>query len=338
MGGGLLYWLLLLLLSSLYVPGASYLFNWPLLWGLFAWGYVLTRGSLETAGGKLRAVLAVCAAPAIILLSAAIYQISVFLTPNVPAPAAVLVALLCGLLATHFRLAGGKRRWLLPGVAALASVCFVAAGLFNSAAGAETPRQNELFYWLDGDTRMASWATFDRKPDAWTAQFLTTSPEYRPMEDLTPGAPPMAFPRAQAPSLELTPPEVALLKDSSEGGVRTLDLRVTSGRGAANVAVYVTSEAEVLGTRVQGEALKGGAPSAAGRKHVWTLYYKNLPPEGIALALDVKAAGPLKLKVVDQSFGLPQLPGATYTPRPASFIPSPDPLNDSTLVSKSFVY
>lgn len=335
MGGSLLCWLLLLLLSSLSLPGASYLFTWPLLCGLLAWGYVLTRDSRETVDGKTQAVLAVCALPGIILLPAAIYQLGVFLTPNVLAPSAVLAVLLFSLPAIHFRRAG---RWLVPTVAALSIVCLVAAARFHSTASAETPRQNELFYWLDGDTQKASWATFDRKPDTWTSQFLTTSPAYRTLDDLMPGAPPLAAPRAQAPNIETKLPAITLLNDSSEGGVRTLNLRVSSGRGAANVAVYITSDAEVIGTQVEGKALKGSAPTTAGPKQRWTLYYKNLPPEGIALALDVKATEPVKLKVVDQSFGLPRFPGVHYNPRPASFIPSADPLNDSTLVSKSFIF
>src|SRR5437762_10591344 len=48
LAGGLCWWLLLLVLSSLFLPGGSYLFTWPLLFSLLGLG---VRFALEPAEG-----------------------------------------------------------------------------------------------------------------------------------------------------------------------------------------------------------------------------------------------------------------------------------------------
>ena len=68
------------------------------------------------------------------------------------------------------------------------------------------------------------------------------------------------------------------------------------------------------------------------------LFVNTQFPEGFELALSFKADAPLSLKVVDRSARLPQVPGASYQPRPEYIIPAPHPLNDSTLVAKTFVF
>ncbi|HEY9401791.1 MAG TPA: M20/M25/M40 family metallo-hydrolase, partial [Pyrinomonadaceae bacterium] len=340
MAGGLLWWLLLLVAASVLVPGASYLFAWPLLFTLAAFGFLLSRKDAEPIGAyKLQLILMLGAIPGIILLAPTIQQVFTGLTVRMAGAIMVLMVLLLALLMPHMEALAQWRRWALPAIAAIVGFGFVAAGVVSSGANARQPRQDQIFYGLNADTGKANWLTFDQAPDEWTSQYLTWRPEYQPVNDFASATTQGWFPRAAAESVQVAAPNIEVLGDASNNGTRTLRLRVTSPRQAPHLAVYVDSKAEVSGALLNGKQTASKLPYAsASRANRWALQYKNAPPEGIELVLEVRASEPLKLRVVDQSAGLPAFPGASYQPRPAHLIPAPNPVNNSTLVSKSFVY
>ena len=340
MAGGLLWWLLLLVLASALAPGASYLFAWPLLFSLGAFGFLLARADAESVGAyKLQLILTLGAIPGIILLAPTIQQVYTGLTVRMAGAIMVLVVLLLALLMAHFEALARWRKWALPSVAAAVGFGFIAAGLISSDANARQPRQDQLFYGLNADTGKASWLTFDQAPNEWTSQYLTWRPEYQPIVDFAPASTQGWFPRAAAESIVVAAPNIEVLGDASNNGIRKLRLRVTSPRQAPHLAVYVDSKAEVVNALLNGKQTSSTLPYAsAARASRWALQYKNAPAEGIELTLEVKASEPLKLRIVDQSAGLPMLPGVSFQPRPPHLIPAPNPVNNSTLVSKSFVY
>ena len=340
MAGGLLWWLLLLVVASVLVPGASYLFAWPLLFGLAAFGFLLSRADTESVGAyKLQLILTLGAIPGIILLAPTIEQVFTGLTVSMAGAIMVFVVLLLALLLAHLEALTQRRKWALPLVAAIAGFGFIAAGVVSSGANARQPRQDQIFYGLNADTGKANWLTFDEAPDEWTSQYLTWRPQYQPISDFASASTQGWFPRAQAESVAMAAPNVEVLGDASNNGTRTLRLRVSSPRQAPHLAVYVDSKAQVVGALLNGKQTSSTLPYAStARASRWALQYKNAPPEGIELTLEVKAAEPLKLRIVDQSAGLPAIPGASFQPRPSYLIPAPNPVNNSTLVSKSFVY
>jgi len=70
----------------------------------------------------------------------------------------------------------------------------------------------------------------------------------------------------------------------------------------------------------------------------WGINYQALPPEGINLILQVRSPEPVKIRVMDQSYELPQL-SASQKARPADTMPaSLLPYSDSTLISKTFTF
>jgi hypothetical protein len=70
------------------------------------------------------------------------------------------------------------------------------------------------------------------------------------------------------------------------------------------------------------------------------LQYYAFDPSGVELTLEVKPATPLKLKVIDISYGLPSLPNFAVKPRPAEIMPTSDGVfyQDTTIVSKSYSF
>ena len=147
----------------------------------------------------------------------------------------------------------------------------------------------------------------------------------------------MQFLKADAAVAPLSPPLVSLVEDQRKDDLRTLRLRVASTRQAPMLSVYLPNGVEVVNALVDGkqdEERTSSARTPAGR--AWSLHYYGPPQEGVDLTLQVRSLDPLKLTVVDRSYRLPQIPGQSFTERPAYMIPSP--VSDLTLVSKSFTF
>jgi hypothetical protein len=117
---------------------------------------------------------------------------------------------------------------------------------------------------------------------------------------------------------------MSVVEDKSVDGVRTLRMQVSSPRQAGKLSVYVDSNAEVLSASVN------NTPIDELRDH-WGLQIEGLPQQGVQLQLQLKTSEPLRLRLVDQSYGLPPLDGVSNSQFP-TLVPKPD----VTMLSKSF--
>jgi hypothetical protein len=261
------------------------------------------------------------------------------LTFNAAASILLLLVLLFGLLVPALGAAVAGRWWVAPAAALLCGVAFLAAGLASSGFDANRPKTDSVFYGLNADSGQAVWASFDPRPDEWTAQFFPAGGRTAPLTELIPTSP-LPFLQSEAPSAPLAPPELALLGDDSRGDSRLLRLRVTSPRGASIVTLYPEAGAQVVGVSVNGKAVPlGGGPAGGGEaRRQWGLQYYGLPPEGVEVSFEVRPAGPFRMRVTDRSYGLPQLPGLTLRPRPDYMMSAPATPGDMTLVGKSFTF
>jgi hypothetical protein len=94
--GALLWWLVLMVIVTFYIPGGSFLFHWPLLAVIIGLGATMLVPDTRKIIGML--ILGLCAVPAIMLWVPVIYQIFVGLTLNWIAFTITQVVLLFGLL------------------------------------------------------------------------------------------------------------------------------------------------------------------------------------------------------------------------------------------------
>jgi hypothetical protein len=126
LAGGLAWWLILLVLTSLFLPGGSYLFAWPLLPALAA--LAARTGPWKfwkrSVGGA--AVLLACAVPGVILFAPLIYLLLAALTLKAAPLVLLPVALLLGLILPHLYAATAAQRWLLPCASSVLGVLLLA--------------------------------------------------------------------------------------------------------------------------------------------------------------------------------------------------------------------
>ncbi|MET0626408.1 MAG: M28 family metallopeptidase [Pyrinomonadaceae bacterium] len=332
--GALLFLLVWLGLAHLYLPGGTYLLAWPLLFSTLGLGYALASEGEGGASWKTAVVLALCGAPAVLLLTPMIYQLFVALGSGAAVVLAVVMVLLLGLLRPQFDLLAARRTWLLAGVALLAGVILLTAAAVTSGASKDNPKSNSVFYAFNADTNKAAWVTGDGGTDEWTAQFFPSGSARGALTEYLPWGG-EHYLKGRAPAAPVAAPEVVAVEDGAAGGARRLRLRITSPRRAAVMTIFVNgevSEASVNGKAV-GEVggQSGGTPSKK-----WVLHYSAPPPEGIELSLTLKSAGPLEVVVVDETNGLPELPGSPYKPRPEEMMSSPFRTSDLTFVRKTF--
>jgi hypothetical protein len=335
--GALAWWLLLTIATGVWLPGGSYLMAWPLLFSLIGLGITFLTGASQTISAKRFTVLSLCAIPGLLLLMPIVYFVYIALGMSGLLALILIVILLLGLLLPLLNQVTVSNRWVVPGVAALFFLgCMVSGGIV-SGFDEKHPRQNSIFYGENADTRQAVWATLDPEPDAWTSQFFASGTRRGSINDYVPVRFDLLY--SPAPFAALPAPNVELLNDAKDNGVRSLTMRITSPRGAPTVRVYLDSEIEVLDAVVEGKSAGNENRPGGGRQTRWGFNYQALPPEGIELTLQVRSTEPVKIRVMDQSYELPQFSDASFKARPVDTMPaSLLPYSDATLISKTFTF
>jgi Peptidase family M28 len=337
--GALVWWAILMLLSSLFFPGGSYIFTWPLLASVLALGWMFFINEPAARTWLRAVVLSVASVPGIVLLTSAIILLLPLATrfdvqggiPATPIPN-VFVALLAGLLIPQFaflsgephtdatencytsrgrrRLRTGLEHWLVPISAFLIGIVVLGAAIGISSFSAARPGTDQISYKLNADTGQATWQSDDQRLDVWTRQFFPASTGQGSFQ-------------AKAPSVALAAPTTRLISDTLSGGTRTLRVQVASPRHAPYASVLVAAS-------LDGQPFDLSGFSQSTRQRLDFSYY-GLPDKGFELQLKVASSAPIKITVQDLSNGLPSVPGMTIKPRPADLMPAPRDWLDPTM-------
>ncbi|HEX8089070.1 MAG TPA: hypothetical protein VF762_09475, partial [Blastocatellia bacterium] len=292
----------------------------------------------QQTSAKTLLILSACALPGLLLLVPIIGLLFSALTLSMAEVVTVFVVLLLGLLIPHLCFIASPKRWLLPVLSAGVCLVFVVAGILTNKVSKDYPQTSMVFYALDGDTGKAIWAGGGQRLDEWNSQFFSGPTERGPLTEFFPlGS--ATYMKAQAPAAALPAPDIIMLGNAASDGIRTLRLRVTSARQAPIISLQLDSDAEIRGATINGkQVLKAAAAQATPQSKKWGVRYYGLPKEGIDLTLEIAGDLPVKLVVVDQSYGLPDTRDAAYSPRPDYLMPQPHPLSDSVLVGKSYTF
>jgi Peptidase family M28 len=335
--GALCWWLLLSILTSLFLPGASYLFVWPLCFTLASLGYRLSAPAPENEPTPLKYVIVhfIAAGLCVLLLAPTIKLLFVALTVSAAGAVVIFVVLLVGLLLPLLDASKAAHKWLLPGAAAIVALGGIVAGSLTAGVDQQHPRPDTLFYCLKGDAGQAVWASPDAVPDKWLGQFFNAGIERGTLAECLPQSS-RVFMKSGAAVIAAPAPQAELLDDQRHDNVRTVRLRITSPRGAQVIGVFLDRGVEVRRATVNDQPLTPAAARLA--QQPWGLLYYGPAMAGINLTLEVAGGDPLRVRVVDQSPVLPVAPNLSYAPRPADSIPTTYTVSDSTLVAKSFSF
>jgi len=314
--GGLSVWLALAVIFTTWVPGASYVVTWPLLFagiGVSGWFALRRRGS---ATAWRIGWLALYAIPAIALMVPLLYQ-------GLYGPdfwiVLLFTGLLLGLLAPHLAIIARPWKWWLPVLMGVAAVSFLVAGHLTSAYTPQRPLPDGVTYALSADTGKAYWTSADEL-DPWTEQFFREADAGGDCSEIWPES--YVTHKAPAPPADLAAPTVEVLPTTASGIFR---LHIVPAPGTWSVYVCTLPKARPVTYYVNATPLKSDG---------WTAYWAP-PSEGYNLSVKTRGKS-LKLRVMAQTLGLPTTPGFTYKPRPDWIVPNEDYWANTTWVAKTF--
>ncbi len=330
---GTVPWAFLTLVTAWSVPGASFLFLFPLLVMAVVLLYLALREPLVT--GRRAAAYIAGGLAGVVLLTPVLHLVMLALTLHAAAILAVVAALLLALLAPLLGACSGRFRQL-PLVAILAALALWMAASARSKISADQPRVDNLAYVFDADADTAQWLSLDRSADEWTALVLGRPATKAPRPEFLPMLPASVLQNGAEIIDGLQPPraeKVLELPSSQAGGEgRRLSLFLVSPRGAPTLRMRIEAAGGISGVWLEGVRYEVDAEPA----ETVSLRYYAWPEAGLALTLELTGPGPVEVVLVDQSYRLPD--DAKLRPRPPHIIPSASWFTDTTLVSKRFTF
>ncbi len=325
--GARLPWAALAVATAVLLPGASYLFAWPL---LLAW---LTHLALRRVGERPWAaglVLAAGGAPLLMLVTSTLYPLLSALGLSLAGVGLLLASLVLGLLAPALAWLIRERWHALAAGAMAAGGVLLVAGALAASPSASRPWPESIAYWLDGDGRRAFWLSHEATHGQWAEQFLGTAPSARRFDEALPWLETEVLYR-EAPLLPLSPARTLLLEERREGEVRVLTLRVEVPPGAALLQLDLPPM-ELLEARVGGSPVPGAVLAAGAGLH---LDYWQPPPEGLPFFLRVRGGGPVRVRASAVSLGIPTLPESQRRPSTLMAAPYGFGFTDTTVITQT---
>lgn len=345
--GALVWWALFAVLSAQGLPGFSYLFAWPLLFACLAlgWSYLqpeqAQRPWLQAAAFIFPALagLVLLAWP-ILFLHMFSSRIEMFMGLPLAALSTPFIVLLIGLLLPQIEfLTVSYRRWLPIG-AGLAFLVLLALSTFSTGFDERHPKPNTALYWLDADSSKAEWimvsdsASGQVELDDWTRQFFPNGDEPGTFNPWPNGWMNRPYParRGSAPLINLSSSTFGVSADSTSGGERRLSLHMTLPEDVLSAQLFIDASGPLRALTVNGGSIDIGKTKAQPVQ----ITLNGRHSDGVDLDI-VAPEGSINIVVQDRRYGLPEIPGFTIVPRPASMMVMPfNDVADSTFVRKSF--
>ena len=347
MAGAMLIWALLAVATSILFTPVSYLFSFPLLGAVLAFGILLLMDARPARVDDWRSLLAsaVVLIPTVLLLApvviwghAVVSYVELPTRLPLAAVSVLFVALGLGLVLPFLPLPDLAWRWTAPAAVGIATVGFLVASIVLSGFGIGHPRPDSVAYVLDADTGQARWVSAGTGTDEWTRQFFVNGSRSTTFVPLPSELPDMKLSALEttAPLVDLPTPVVAQTGSTANGTERTLTFHVTSPRHAPNMQLVLRSDSGISGLSIDGKQASIGGGTGSGEP--LTMQYYAVPTDGFDLEVVTNGDAPLRIAVEERSNGLPDVPGMTIETRPDTTMPAPFENADPTIVRKSFTF
>jgi hypothetical protein len=334
LAGSSLVWLALALVTAALLPGASYLFLWPLAPAIVALAVAVGAKDGSARRPVTLAVGVAAAIPALFLLVPlfALLHLLGGTTVAVVVVFSLLGALAVGVMSIPVSAVLDELPVAAPVGVLAVCLASVAVGMATERRDADHPRIANLVFAANADARAAATVLYTDAPGAWGAALVDA--KERPLPEAIGaviGAGPAYFRGAAMPALEA--PSASVVADSVVDGARVLRLDVGVPPTARTLELFVPGplpqEASVNGEPVITSGyripLRGG----------WSLNYFN-PEVGVVHVRLKTRLAPLTLKANAVWSGVPAEAGLAKHPRPADVVPFGP--GDRTVVGRRFTF
>ncbi|MEK3780472.1 hypothetical protein [Paenibacillus sp. FSL R5-0810] len=314
---------IVLILLTQFLPGASYLFAWPLLVSLLILGWVIWKNKMDTISANtwilsLKSFLPVVLFAPLLKLLFTFFPVS--LAPYLMLLFVWLLALLFMPCKQLFQL-GQWVPYTLIGIA----VVILSISFFRANPSADRPIDSNLFYVVDQDKKQAQWVT-TQPPDDWTKKYITSTNTSNIKAILPFNYDKQAW-VGNAPVRNYQIPQIKLVKTGIKQGNKMIHFRFTGGTDVQNMYLSIP------GGRVQ--KIKVDEESFTIPKSMETFYYKQagIPKQGLDVIVEVKGDQPIEF-----TFGSEQHPDPEIRSKRPSHLITSGLFDESIVVIERITY
>jgi hypothetical protein len=312
-----------LILLTQFLPGASYLFAWPLLVSLLILGWVVWKNKMDKISTNTWTLSLISFLPIVLFVPLFKLLFTFFpirLVPYLMLLFVWLLALLFMQCKQLFQL-GQWVPYTLIGIA----VVILSISFFRANPSADRPIDSNLFYVVDQDKKQAQWVT-TRPPEKWTKKYIDAT-NISDIKSILPFNYDKKAWVGNAPVRNYQMPKIKLVQTEKKQGNRIVHFRFTGGTDVQNMYLSIP------GGRVQ--KIKVGEDSFTIPNSMETFYYKQagIPKKGLDVVVEVKGNQP-----VEFTFGSEQHPDPEIrSKRPPHLITS-GLFDESILVIRRVTY
>ncbi len=327
--GALLLWLIGMIAAIVFLPGASYLLTWPLLFGTIALIIVLGESNSEMLPTGKVFILALISLPLLILFVPVFYMVNTAFSMS--GMIFGILGLFLVLFIPHFVIIMKKNYLRFAIFLLLAGAGITTFGLFTHKAKSYS-RLNSVIYYLNSDKGKATLAV--QALNDWTRKFMENAEKGSLFGDSPQGE--GDYFKKSAPQAPVAPPEMELILRKVDKGKRMLDVNISSPRNSYRMTAKVISKGPIISVsigekEIHVESLQKNPGQLDTERYEYDLSLYAPGEEGYDLSFVFEGTDPVEFNLLDLSFDLPD----------DIILPDPPPyimVRPVTHVSKSFVF
>ena len=327
----LFFWLVINGGLSFFLEGAGFMIL-PLYFGLFIFAYFILTQKTNRWFSLLLSI------PALLLIGPFIYMFPVGLGLKILFGSAILTVLTFGLLLPVFGTFAKKGQWAVAFL--LISIGFFAKAHFYSGYERGTAKSNSLVYLYDTNLQKAFWLTYDKNLDDWTKAYLGNNPKEVNLENEIPLFSKYNNPftyKADAPFKIIQPATITFLKDSIEGNLRHLKIKITPNRLVNRYDVFANEKMEFSDFKANGASQLEQTSNKMNRNGKKILSYYLVNNQPLIIEFTLNRATVFDMQLLESSFDLLKNPLFQITPRAPWMMPTPFVLTDAICVKQTII-
>ncbi len=328
----LFLWIVINILVAIYLKGGAY-FIIPVFFGLLS-VFLLIR--LEKPNWV---ILLLLGAPAIFILVPLVKFFPVGLGLSMLVVSGIFTVLIFGLLIPI--LASFSQKNTFSFIFLILGITLLVTAHFNSSISEKRQNPNSLVYFHNADTQQNYWATYDKKLDAWTKNYLGEKPEaaskYITNVASSKYGTGYTF-AAEAPQKNIPLPQITLQKDSIDGDLRHISFTITPQRTVNRITLYADTTAVFHNFVLNGIPV----PKEEDESHVLQNRRSNAilsyyVSDGDSLQVSYSIARDADIPIMLQEISMDLLENEQFSipPRAKNSMPKPFIMTDAVILQKT---
>ena len=314
--GASLGWLLLLIAASFLLEGVSYVFAWPLLFGLIGINVLIV---LKNEHSIKEYVISVgFAIPAILIAVPVIYLIFMLLTLKAASVLLVLISLLGAFVIPVLSSLKIRFAYDVPATLFILGLLFIIGnGIYlHQQPSKDHPKASDISYFKNADTNKAYWATFNELDD-YSSHYIGGEAKrgsfahFSPLLHLTN----MDLYYGRADLYKEKPPTMKVIANQVKGKKRTIEFQMKSNRRAEELHLSSAIPITVYDVKINGKKVPLQTKKYSKEKP-FQLKYTPEAGHPLTITLVVDKNSHFEWLVSDYAYRIPEQKGKlplTYT-------------------------